>query len=211
MEMREKKREYRGENKSFRRLYCPGFWGAGTLGFFSQALGICCSCFGLSGAQDLSLLFRALRLSDSRALAALFFVFFFSAPAFAQSLPRVCFAEHCFTVEIADEPDEHRRGLMFRESLPPENGMLFIFDREARYGFWMKNMRIPLDIIWLDRNMRIVFIQKNAQPCSDGPCKSYRPSAAARYVLELNAGTTDKAGFEPGITMELFDRFNNED
>jgi|GEM_PF-436931 len=123
--------------------------------------------------------------------------------ASAQSLPQVCFHEACFSVEIADEPAEQRRGLMFRRDLAPDHGMLFVFEREARYGFWMKNTLIPLDMIWLDSKKQVVFIQENAVPCPAEACESYQPSKAARYVLELNAGTARQIGLNIGDQMRF--------
>jgi len=69
--------------------------------------------------------------------------------------------------------------------------MLFIFPEEGEYGFWMKNTLISLDIIWIDENQKIVHIEK-AEPCTEEPCKVYRPTADAIYVLEINSGLTDK-------------------
>jgi len=123
--------------------------------------------------------------------------------ASAQPLPQVCFENRCFSVEIADDPDEQRQGLMFRESLAPDHGMLFIFERDALYGFWMKNTRIPLDMIWLDAQMRVVFIQEDAQPCTADPCASYRTPTEARYVLELNAGTARQISLSAGDRMQI--------
>ena len=93
-------------------------------------------------------------------------------------------------VEVADTPGAREKGLMFRENLPENSGMLFIFDEEASAGFWMKNMRIALDMIWIDSNKRIVDITKNALPCADD-CPSIFPKSPVKYVLEVNSGFTD--------------------
>jgi len=93
-------------------------------------------------------------------------------------------------IELADTQEKKLAGLMFRENLPENSGMLFIFDEEAIYGFWMKNMRIALDMIWIDGNKRIVDITKNALPCQ-ADCPSIQPKRAAKYVLEVNSGFTD--------------------
>lgn len=116
---------------------------------------------------------------------------------------RVWFENHCFEVEVVTTPQERARGLMFREHLDPDNGMLFIFDWEAVHPFWMKNTLIPLDIIWIDRNKEVVFISKDAQPCEEEPCPTINPYKKAKYVLEVCGGTADKIGLEVGDKLKL--------
>lgn len=120
---------------------------------------------------------------------------------------KVCFGsseKNCFFVEIADTPKLQERGLMFRTNLPEDQGMLFIFNETAAYSFWMKNTKIPLDIIWLDENQEIVYIVKNMQPCPENSqCPIVSPRATAAYVLELNAGTTDRLWLQNGDKMEI--------
>ena len=110
----------------------------------------------------------------------------------------VCIKDNCFRVELAITPAERARGLMFREHLAENTGMLFIFENKGRHAFWMKNTLIPLDIIWIDENKEVVFIAANAQPCKEGFCKSITPAGNAKYVLELNANTTDNIGLSIG-------------
>ena len=93
--------------------------------------------------------------------------------------------------EIADTPLKKMRGLMFRKSLAANDGMIFPFDSEGYQGFWMMNTSIPLDLIWLNSTKHIVFIQKDAQPCTITDCPVYKPDSPAMYVLETNAGFTD--------------------
>lgn len=107
---------------------------------------------------------------------------------------KACINKNCFNVEIAETPEERSRGLMYRESLDEGSGMLFIFDQEKRHSFWMKNTLIPLDIIWLDKNTKVVYIKKNAQPCKKDPCQKYRPSQKAMYVLEVNPQSNIEIG-----------------
>jgi poly-gamma-glutamate synthesis protein (capsule biosynthesis protein) len=109
----------------------------------------------------------------------------------------VCFAENCFFVEIADTPEKQTEGLMYRDSLAKDRGMLFVFDKEAIYSFWMKNTLIPLDIIWLNGNKEVVFIKNNAQPCQD-ECPAIKPDAEAKYVLEINSGLANKINLKIG-------------
>lgn len=105
---------------------------------------------------------------------------------------KVCINDNCFNVEIAKSSEERSRGLMYRENLDQNSGMFFIFDEEREYSFWMKNTLIPLDIIWANKDMEIVYIEKNVQPCKKDPCERYTPNKPAKYVLELNAGSADK-------------------
>jgi uncharacterized membrane protein (UPF0127 family) len=102
---------------------------------------------------------------------------------------------HGFTVEIADTPEEQRRGLMYRRELAADAGMLFLYEREEPLSYWMHNTYISLDIIYIDSEGRIVSIQRNAQPLSDISLPSYEPAIAA---LEVNGGTADQLGFGEG-------------
>ena len=79
-------------------------------------------------------------------------------------------------VEIADEPEEHSRGLMFRESMEENHGMLFVYTTEQTRGFWMKNTLIPLDIAYADREGRIVDIQQMEPQVTDSHCPSTQSS-----------------------------------
>jgi uncharacterized membrane protein (UPF0127 family) len=90
--------------------------------------------------------------------------------------------------EIVDTPETIERGLMFRKSLAPNEGMLFVFERAGFYPFWMKNTLIPLDIIWIDEGWRIVSIAESVPPCRADPCPTYPPAGNARYVVEVAAG-----------------------
>ena len=117
---------------------------------------------------------------------------------------QVCFKNNCFTVELAITTQERTRGLMFREKLDLDKGMLFIFENEEKYSFLMKNTLIHLDIIWINKDEEVVFISKNTQPCKSDPCPIINPDKKAQYVLELNGGITDKIGLEVGDKI-IFD------
>ena len=116
---------------------------------------------------------------------------------------KVCFSENCFKVEIASTSEELSKGLMFRENLEKNSGMLFIFPENGIYGFWMKNTLIPLDIIWINSDKKIIFIEHNIQPCQENACESFTSNETAKYVLELNAGTAEKVGLKIGDEVEL--------
>ena len=92
---------------------------------------------------------------------------------------------------------------MFRESLGEDRGMLFIFDRPEIYHFWMKNCRISLDMIWLDRDRKIVSLTSNAPPCLGDPCPTYHPDEKALYVIETVAGFAEEHGLRPGMKVKF--------
>ncbi|MGQ4661177.1 DUF192 domain-containing protein [Lysobacter sp. F6437] len=109
-----------------------------------------------------------------------------------------------YAVEIADDNAERARGLMFRDELAPGHGMLFIHDREEPQAYWMKNTRIPLDILYFDDARMLVSQQRDVPPCSAGnACPSYPSDEPARYVLELNAGEAEKLGLQDGSELTL--------
>jgi uncharacterized protein len=104
-------------------------------------------------------------------------------------------------IEIADDEAERTRGLMDRLSMPELAGMFFIFEDDQQRSFWMKNTYISLDIIYINSNKEIVSIQKYTQPQTTSSIPSEKP---AKYVLEVNAGFTDKYGINPGDKIELY-------
>jgi uncharacterized protein len=108
-----------------------------------------------------------------------------------------------FWVEIADDHEAQALGLMFRRELPPDHGMLFVFPREAPRSFWMKNTRIPLDIMYFGADLRLVSVAANAQPCRVEQCPGYPSAGPARYVLELNAGAATELGVVAGDVLVL--------
>lgn len=109
-----------------------------------------------------------------------------------------------FNVEIADTNAERARGLMFRKRLGQNRGMLFIFEDDSVRNFWMKNTLIPLDMIFVDSEGKVVSIQKNVPPCVDGTsCPVYSSGAGARYVLEINAGLAQIHAIQPGTRMDI--------
>ncbi|MFC1750222.1 signal peptidase I [Pseudomonadota bacterium] len=111
-----------------------------------------------------------------------------------------------FDVEVASTPEERKVGLMFREEMPEERGMLFIFESEMPLSFWMKNTLIPLDMIFIDKDYRVVNIQKDARPCEKDPCKTYSSEGNAKYVLEINSGLSNELGIEEGDKFILMNQ-----
>lgn len=99
------------------------------------------------------------------------------------------------TVEVAATPAQQSLGLMYRKELGASAGMLFIFDKTTEHTFWMKNTVLPLDMIYLDDDRKIVGIVKDAVPFTTTPRTVGAPS---RYVLEVNAGFSEKHGVKAG-------------
>jgi hypothetical protein len=110
---------------------------------------------------------------------------------------------HTFNVEIADTSEKRTLGLMHRESLDKNAGMFFIFEKEHQPAFWMKNMLIPLDMVFFDKNMKVVDYFKNVPPCKLDPCPHYIPNFNSLYVLEVNSGTLNEIQLQRGDLAEL--------
>lgn len=110
---------------------------------------------------------------------------------------KVCFGDNCFQVEVARNEQARRKGLMYREKLDLNEGMLFILDNEANHPFWMKNTKIPLDIIWINKDKKVVAVM-GADPCNIEDCPKYDPKVDSIYVLEINAGLADKHSIKVG-------------
>ncbi len=108
-----------------------------------------------------------------------------------------------FSVELADTDDKRALGLMFRDSIPDDHGMFFIFPTESGRSFWMKNTRISLDIFYFDSELMLVSVSENTPPCRTLKCPSYPSDGPAKYVLELNSGKAAELGVEPGDKLVL--------
>lgn len=126
----------------------------------------------------------------------------FCAACVAQE-PYVRLKGEKFTVEIADTSEKQQLGLMFRDGMPRDHGMLFIFPTEGMRSFWMKNTRIPLDILYFDKDLRLVSVVNGARPCRKAQCPGYPSSGPAMYVLEINAGLAAELELQAGDPMEL--------
>jgi hypothetical protein len=118
---------------------------------------------------------------------------------------QITFLEQQRTVYVAIAADESEReqGLMFRQELAGDQGMLFIYPDQARRGMWMKNTLLALDVVFLSGEGYIVALLKDLQPCRKDPCRIYDSKASARYMLELNAGFIDKHGLKVGQKVTL--------
>jgi uncharacterized membrane protein (UPF0127 family) len=115
-----------------------------------------------------------------------------------------------FAVEVVDTEPLRQQGLMHRESLPADQGMLFVFEREQPLAFWMKNTLIPLDILYFDAQRRLVSVARSVPPCKRAVCPNYPSAGPALYTLELRAGIAaelavtrgDELLFGPGIPLQ---------
>ena len=145
-------------------------------------------------------------------LSALVFAFLFFQPkvaakqAVATSTVNIFFpAQPNFIIhaELAQTPDEWTRGLMFRTSMAADSGMLFVFPTEAPQSFWMKNTKIPLDMIFISAAGKVVDIKINFQPCLTADCPSYSSAASAQYVLEINGGLAQKKAIKIGDSLQI--------
>ena len=127
----------------------------------------------------------------------------FAGAAFAACAPdrvdlRGDWGQARFTVEVADDPAERSKGLMFRENLPLSTGMLFVYERPQFVAFWMKNTPIPLDMIFADARGQVMHVHQNAVPFDE---TSIEGGEGIQYVLEINGGLAERLGIVQGSEM----------
>lgn len=103
-----------------------------------------------------------------------------------------------FHVEVADDPEEQSKGLMFREKMAMSAGMLFVFPQEKHATFWMKNTLLPLDMIFADAEGRVTRVHSAAVPLDETMIDG---GEGVRFVLEINAGLAAPMGIEPGAVL----------
>ncbi len=107
--------------------------------------------------------------------------------------------------EIKATPADRAQGMMFRDSLAADRGMLFVHERPGEYGYWMFNCRIPLDIIWLDSSKTVVELSPDTPPCKTeaAQCPSYGGTKTSQFVVELQAGSIARHGLQAGDKIEF--------
>ena len=110
---------------------------------------------------------------------------------------------HVFTLELALTPQQQALGYMYRNKVPSNQGMLFVFPDSDFHSFWMKNCRVALDILWLSDDLTIVHLEAQVPPCLKDPCPGYAPMSKARYVLEIASGQAKKHHLRVGQRIEV--------
>lgn len=144
-----------------------------------------------------------------RLFSLLLLVFTLPACSSLQPRPWVEIRGQRFSVEVADTFEERQRGLMFRDELAKDTGMLFIHVTEEPQAYWMKNTRIPLDILYFSKDLKLVSAQERVPPCSAGDrCPPYPSEGPALFVLELNAGSVELFKIQPGDVMKISSNIN---
>jgi hypothetical protein len=109
------------------------------------------------------------------------------------------------TVELAETAISQNKGLSGRPSLPSDHGMLFVFDHQSYWSFWMTDMKFPLDIIWFNSTHQVVFLEPNLPPCTAQDCPVITPTFKAMYVLEVNSGFAAAHKIRLGTKFTLLD------
>lgn len=115
--------------------------------------------------------------------------------------PDANFGNTQIQLERVSSPEKLQKGLSDRQSLPQDQGMLFIFNSAGKECFWMKDMNFPLDIIWLNSDKRVVTIKENVAP--ETYPESFCPDAPAQYVIEVNAGVAKKSNITIGSQLQF--------
>ena len=105
--------------------------------------------------------------------------------------------------EVMISDVDRARGVMFRDSLPRDRALVFVFEDVDFHGIWMKNCRFPIDILWLDEQQRVVHVVESAPPCKADPCPSYQPMRRAAYVVEMNAKQAKAQGAVVGSQVRF--------
>ena len=107
--------------------------------------------------------------------------------------------------ELADTSQKRAEGLMYREHLDADHGMLFTFPQAQAWVFWMKNTKISLDLIWMNEKKQIVHMEQNVPICTrtDDSCPQYRPNENALYVLELAGGRAESLKLQRGSKLQF--------
>lgn len=119
--------------------------------------------------------------------------------------PRVIFPDGTvIQVEIAADDPTREQGLMFRDQLAADHGMIFIFAQNGVYPFWMKNTIIPLDMIWIDDQHKVNYVASDVPPCKADPCPNYGSTTIpSRYVLETAAGVAKRHKVAAGSVLRF--------
>ncbi len=128
-----------------------------------------------------------------------------ASPASHLPTTRMMLGKKTYTLEIAAKEDDRGRGLMFRDSMADDHGMIFVFTKDQPQNFWMKNTRIPLDIVFVESTGKIVSIRR-MEPYVKKGTPSDNP---AKYAIELNGGQAEAAGIKAGEALQIPEAVKN--
>jgi hypothetical protein len=128
-----------------------------------------------------------------------------SAAAFARPaiIPLRLPSGKVLQIEVMVKDEDRAMGVMYRPSLPEDHGLLFVLEASDFHGFWMKNCKFAIDMVWLDEAHRVVHVAESVPPCKQDPCPVYSPMRRASFVLELNAGQARREKAVIGSTLEF--------
>lgn len=128
-----------------------------------------------------------------------------SAELSAQPTVQARLADQHFVLELAKQPEARRTGLMGRGALAPGTGMLFDFPAGTTPAIWMRNMQIPLDLLFIDEAGVLNQVFSQVPPCAELPCELYKAAQVLRFVIEVPAGTAARLDLQPGDVIDLGD------
>lgn len=124
---------------------------------------------------------------------------------FVRSDMTILMPQGALVVEVANTRASRELGLSGRKMMRDDEGMLFVFDAPGRYGFWMKDMDFPLDMVWINQNGIVVWVERNVTPESYIEKKTFINQSEASYVLEINANMAEKFGLYLGSKVKMTD------
>ena len=139
----------------------------------------------------------------SRLILGLLIIFLVFISACTIDYSKACFNGKCIDLEVMNTDEEKAKGLMFRESLDEDKGLLFLYFVEGERNFWMKNVKFPIDIIWLDKNNEIIHIERDVPGCLEVNCPTYSAGTNALNVIEVNANFTLENNINVGDIVRL--------
>lgn len=128
-------------------------------------------------------------------------VYFLKNDKYDVDLKKLVIADQIIKIKIADSNEERIKGLSNTEKLDEDSGLWFIFDKEDYYGIWMNDMNYSIDVIWVDKNRRVVHFEQNLSP--ETYPKVFKPKNKALYILEINAGLIKKSGIKIGDEINI--------
>ena len=113
-----------------------------------------------------------------------------------------------YSVEIVNTPQTRAQGLMYRDNIDDYTGMFFVMPNDVMLPFWMKNVKFPLDIIFIDKNLTIIDIAHDTKPCTQSKCELFSPQVPYRYVLEVMGGSSKLNNIQVGDKIEVVISYN---